>query len=462
MPYDHPSLEPVLRDTLGTIIFQDQVIEVAMAFAGFSPGEAEGLRRAMSRKRSAAAIEAYHQRFVDGAARAHGADAETAERVYSMIVGFSGFGFPKAHGAAFGLLAYQSTWLRVHYGPEFLCALLNEQPMGFYASDTLAHEAQRKGIEMVAPDVNLSGEECTVDAGGRIRLGLNYVLGARSAELAALVAAREEGGAFRSLSDLASRAGAGRAILDRLAWAGACDALAAAEAPAEPAADGSSRGITRARRTALWRLGVAAPGTAVKEGTQLALPLDLPGAPALDPLAAWDAMVADYATTGLTLGPHPVALLRPELPAGAVTTRDLETLPHDTPVTIGGLVVARQRPGTAKGIVFVLLEDEFGTINLIVPPPVYERHRLAVRSEPLLLAKGRLEKLPIAGGALNVYVRDLRPLAAPGTSGADVIPLPGSQRRGGGGGGGGSGEGALADFRGVAPAVQSFAAGRRR
>jgi len=461
VPYDHPSLEPVLRDTLGTIIFQDQVIEVAMAFAGFSPGEAEGLRRAMSRKRSAAAIEAYHQRFVDGAARTQGADAETAERVYSMIVGFSGFGFPKAHGAAFGLLAYQSTWLRVHYGPEFLCALLNEQPMGFYAPDTLAHEAQRKEIELIAPDVNLSGEECTVDADGRIRLGLNYVLGTRSAEVAALVAARESG-PFRSLSDLASRAGAGRAILDRLAWAGACDALAAADAP-----DSSSR----ARRTALWRLGVAAPGAAVKEGTQLALPLDLPGAPALDPLAAWDAMVADYATTGLTLGPHPVALLRPEFPAGAVSTRDLEELKHDTPVTIGGLVVARQRPGTAKGIVFLLLEDEFGTINLIVPPPVYERHRLAVRTEPLLLARGKLEKLPMAGGALNVYVRGLRPLAAPGTSGADVVPLPDRTApaaapevvpAAAAAGGEVPADGALAEFRGVAPAVQSFAAGRRR
>ena len=484
VPYDHPSLEPVLRDTLGTIIFQDQVIEVAMAFAGFSPGEAEGLRRAMSRKRSAAAIEAYHQRFVDGAARTHGADPETAERVYTMIVGFSGFGFPKAHGAAFGLLAYQSTWLRVHYGPEFLCALLNEQPMGFYASDTLAHEAQRKGIELVAPDVNLSEEECTIDAGGRIRLGLSQVLGARSAELQALVAAREAGGPFRSLSDLASRAGAGRAILDRLAWAGACDALAEADASAPGVAGAAAPGAglappaARTRRTALWRLGVAAPGTAVKEGTQLSLPLDLPGAPALEPMAAWDAMVADYATTGLTLGAHPVALLRPDLPAGAVSTRDLETLAHESPVTIGGLVVARQRPGTAKGIVFILLEDEFGTINLIVPPPVYERHRLAVRSEPLLLAKGRLEKLPIAGGALNVYVQAIRPLSAPGAGGGEVVALP---DRGlppavpeavpalaavavGGAPPAGEvpGDGALADFRGVAPAVQSFAAGRRR
>jgi error-prone DNA polymerase len=479
VPYDHPSLEPVLRDTLGTIIFQDQVIEVAMAFAGFSPGEAEGLRRAMSRKRSAAAIEAYHHRFVEGAARTHGADAETAERVYSMIVGFSGFGFPKAHGAAFGLLAYQSTWLRVHYGPEFLCALLNEQPMGFYAPDTLVHEAQRKGIELIAPDVNLSAEECTVDEEGRIRLGLGYVLGARSAELSALVQARESGGPFRSLADLGSRAGAGRAVLDRLAWAGACDGLAAADVSAEAAAgshaaaDGSSRGVTRARRTALWRLGVAAPGAMVKEGTQLSLPLDLPGAPALDPLAAWDAMVADYATTSLTLGPHPVALLRSEMPSRAVSTRDVETLPHETPVIIGGLVVARQRPGTAKGIVFILLEDEFGTINLIVPPPVYERHRLIVRSEPLLLAYGRLEKLPIAGGAINVYVRDLRALAAPGGAGGEVVALPDRSAPEAapvgmpalaavGAGAEVPADGALADFRGVAPAVQSFAAGRRR
>ena len=248
VPYDHPSLEPVLRDTLGTIIFQDQVIEVAMAFAGFSPGEAEGLRRAMSRKRSAAAIDAYHQRFVEGAARTHGADEATAERVYTMIVGFSGFGFPKAHGAAFGLLAYQSTWLRVHYAPEFLCALLNEQPMGFYAPDTLVHEAQRKRIELIAPDVNLSGEECAVDGEGRIRLGLGYVLGARSDELRALVAAREAGGPFRSLADLAARAGAGRAVLDRLAWAGACDSLAESDGAARTGASAPARTGASLRR----------------------------------------------------------------------------------------------------------------------------------------------------------------------------------------------------------------------
>ena len=151
IPYDHHSLEPVLRDTLGTIIFQDQVIEVSMAFSGFSPGEAEGLRRAMSRKRSAEAIEVHHRGFVEGAmAKWPDVDEALAERVWSMVVGFSGFGFPKAHGAAFGLLAYQSTWLRVHYGPEFLCSLLDEQPMGFYPPDALVHEAQRRGIEILA------------------------------------------------------------------------------------------------------------------------------------------------------------------------------------------------------------------------------------------------------------------------------------------------------------------------
>src|SRR5215217_2009110 len=434
VPYDHPSLEPVLRDTLGTIIFQDQVLEVATAFAGFSPGEAEGLRRAMSRKRSEAAIEAYHRRFVEGAARTHSVDEPTAERVYEMIMGFSGFGFPKAHGAAFGLLAYQSTWLRVHYGPEFLCALLNEQPMGFYPSDTLVHEAQRRGIPLHPADVNASAVTCTTDGEG-VRIGLGYVSGVRTDEVAALVAAREEGGPFRSLGELASRAGAGRPALAQLAWAGACDSLRATDR------------VTR--REVLWELGIAAPGEQVPEGTQLALPLDVPAAPRLRELEPWEGVIADYATTGLTLGRHPMALLRADLPAGTVSCRDLETLEHEARVRIGGLVVARQRPGTAKGIVFLLIEDEFGTVNLIVPPPVYERHRLLVRAEPLLIATGRLEKLPIAGGAINVYVSDLQPLKAPRESGGDVVSLEERARRE-------VDAAELADFRTVAPAVQSF------
>ncbi|MEA2170109.1 MAG: error-prone polymerase, partial [Solirubrobacteraceae bacterium] len=467
VPYDHPSLEPVLKDTLGTIIFQDQVLEVAMAFAGFSPGEAEGLRRAMSRKRSAAAIEGYHERFVAGAALTHGADRETAERIFTMIAGFSGFGFPKAHGAAFGLLAYQSTWLRVHYKPEFTCALLNEQPMGFYPSDTLIHECQRTGIEVLPPDVNHSDVLCRVEALGEqpiIRVGLGYLNGARADEVAAIVAERERAGPFTSLGELASRSGAGRPALSVLAWSGSCDSLLAAGA-----------GLTEhTRRQALWQLGIAAPATKSSEGAQLALPLDLPDAPELKPLAAWERMVADYATTGVTAGAHPMALVRDDLPADVVHSGDLGQLRHGVRVRIGGLVVARQRPATAGGIVFMLLEDEHGTINLVVPPVTYDRDRLVVRGEPLVFAEGRLEKHPKAAGAINIVVDSLRPLdTSRNGSAAAVIPLlattpgapdaqadaepvdpwaPAAAASGGRRG---------RDFAAVAPPVQSFGQGRR-
>jgi error-prone DNA polymerase len=465
IPYDHPSLEPVLRDTLGTIIFQDQVIEVAMAFAGFSPGEAEGLRRAMSRKRSEAAIRAYHDRFVEGAQRTHGVDAATAERVYTMIVGFSGFGFPKAHGAAFGLLAYQSTWLRVHYAPEFLAALLDEQPMGFYPPDALVHEAQRRGLTVLAPDINASAVGCTVTPGGAVRIGLGYVLGVRADEVAALVAAREAGGPFADLGDLASRAGAGRPALAQLAWSGACDTLV------EPAVAPGRR-----RRAALWGLGGAAPGMRLRStrvrggprehGTQLALGLEAPAAPELPGLSAWDGMIADYATTGVTAAAHPIGLLRGALDAqGATAAAALGKVRHGAQVRVGGLVVARQRPGTAKGIVFMLLEDEGGTVNLIVPPDVYDRDRLAVRTEPLVVAEGRLERLPAGGGQVNVLVRRVGALEAPDRPLAEIkdfSPLdlaelernvaerPAAAAAGGG------------DFRAVAPPVMSFAQGRRR
>ncbi len=489
VPYEHPSLEPVLRETLGTIIFQDQVLEVAIAFAGFSPGEAEGLRRAMSRKRSEAAIEAHHKRFVAGARQLHGVDEETAERVFSMVQGFSGFGFPKAHGAAFGLLAYQSTWLRVHFGPEFLCSLLNEQPMGFYPPDALVHEAQRRGIEVLAPDVNESGAECDMEldgvdragpgtADGRVRIGLGYVRGVRDQEVKELVAVRKAGGRFRTLSDLASRAGAGAPALELLAWSGACDSLVGAErrvgANRQPVPE--RRTQRRAgerdvgedhrseRRIALWQLGVATPGRKVPGGTQLALPLDLPGAPELAALSAWEAMLADYGTTGMTTRTHPLALLRERLPADAATSRDLETLAHGTRVRAGGMVVARQRPGTASGIVFILLEDEFGTINLIVPPPIYERHRLIVRTEPLMLVEGKLERFAAAGGTMNVLVDKVGSIAAPDRMLAEIkdFSMLDEQVRRGLAQQKAAAETEAEDFRAVAPPVMSFASGRRR
>jgi error-prone DNA polymerase len=338
-----------------------------------------------------------------------------------------------------------------------LCSLLNEQPMGFYPPDALVHESQRRGVEILPPDVNHSGAECDMDvrdpAHPRVRIGLGYVRGVREHEIRELVVTRQAGGGFRSLSDLASRAGAGAPSLELLAWSGACDSLAPA--------DGD-------RRLVLWQLGVATPGRSVPGGTQLALPLDLPAPPKLKALSKWESMLADYSSTGLTTRTHPMELLRSRLPADAVTSADLEHLPHRTRVRLGGLVVARQRPGTANGIVFILLEDEHGTINLIVPAQVYERHRLIVRTEPLMLAEGKLERFAAAGGAINVLVDRVGSIAAPDQVMAEVKDfsmLDEQVRRG-------RAEqeaaeraaeaGEAEDFRAVAPPVMSFASGRRR
>ncbi len=491
VPYPHPSLRPVLQSTLGTVIFQDQVMEVAQAFAGFSAREADGLRRAMSRKRSREALQSHRERFIAGACRHVGADLATAQRVWEMVEGFAGFGFPKAHGAAFGLLAYQSTWLRVHYGPEFLCALLNEQPMGFYAPDTLVHEAEVRGIPVLGLDVNASGVQCTVEDGG-VRLGLGYIKDVRADQIRELVAERERSGPFRDLGDLAARCGAGRPTLEQLAWSGACDGLvdesanamhraggaAMAGAPEAAAGVGDGAGADAPgadvrRRLALWQLGIAAPGHAAgEEGTQLALALGLPAAPRLRPLTRWQRLIADYATAGVTVGDHVMAALRPQLTAQMLATSpQLARLPQGSAVTVAGLVIARQRPGTAKGTMFLLFEDEWGHINLIVPRAVYERHRPLARAEPLLLARGRLERSAVERVAgieevppvVNVLVRELAPLErflAP-AAGAQapaqarihrLHPDPAEQDAAEAG----------ASLRAVAPAVQSFAAGRRR
>ncbi len=463
IPYEHPALEPVLKETLGTIIFQDQVMQVAEAFSGFTPGEAEGLRRAMSRKRSHEMIQGQREEFIDGASRHVGADRRTAERVWKMVEGFAGFGFPKSHSAAFGLLAYQSTWLRVHYGAEFLCALLNEQPMGFYAPDSLVHEAEHRSapnrIAVLGLDVNASAVQCTVEDGG-VRLGLGYVKGMVSAEAHALVGERERNGQFADLGELAGRAGVRRGTLEQLAWSGACDGLIV----------GSTQ---QDRRSALWQLGMAtsAEAVGVEEGTQLALPLELPQAPRLRRLGRWQRLIADYSTSGVTVGDHALAILRGRLTAQRLaTSAQLPHLPTGSEVSVAGLVIARQRPGTAKGTMFLLFEDEFGTVNLIVGKAVYEANRHLARAEPLLLAGGRLER---SQGVVNVIVRELAPLerfvsggieqgegraeparvhrlavgqeesSATGEEGVDAVEVGSSMRA-------------------VAPPIQSFAIGRRR
>ena len=407
-PVDHPLLEEALRETLGVIVFQDQVLEVATALAGFSIGEAEGLRRAMSRKRSLEAIEAFRGRFIEGSV-GRGVREDVANAVFDKLVGFSGFGFPKSHAAAFGLLAYQSAWLRHHYPREFLCALMNAQPMGFYPPSSLVRDAQRRGVEVRPPDVNRSAAKCALE-GSAVRVGLEYVRSLGEDEAEAVVAARDRRGPFAGVRELAQRTGLDTARLETLVASGTCDSF------------GGSR------RTLLWELGLvprtqSVPGSGGEE-RQLALPLDptVP-APRLREQTAWERMLADYRLTSLSVGVHPLSLLRPHLPEGTLSSRELATKPSGGSVVVAGMTVARQRPATANGVVFMLLEDEFGQVNLIVPPTVYERFRPLVRAEPLLLARGKFERL---GRNRNVVVRDLESLNALARRCADDADVFGS------------------------------------
>ena len=391
-PVDHPLLEEPLRETLGVVVFQDQVLAVAMAVAGFTVGEAEGLRRAMSRKRSHDALEAYRGRFVEGAV-AKGLEPELGNAIFDKLVGFSGFGFPKSHAAAFGLLAYQSTWLRHYHPAEFLAALLNAQPMGFYPPATLVRDAQRRGVEVHPPDINLSGARCSVEEEG-VRVGLMLISSISEEDAMSFVAERERGGPFGGVRELVQRASLSQAALEALVASGACDSFG------EP------------RRELRWQLGLvprsqSVPGSGGEE-RQLALPLDpTVETPSLPEQTEWERMLADYRLTSLSVGTHPLALLRPHLPPDLLTSRDVAALDRNRSAAVAGMVVARQRPATANGVVFMLLEDEWGQMNLIVPPAVYERFRPIVRSEKLLVARGRFE---LAERNRNVIVQELESL----------------------------------------------------
>jgi error-prone DNA polymerase len=404
-PVDHPLLAEPLRDTLGVVVFQDQVLEVAMALAGFSVGEAEGLRRAMSRKRSEAALEAYRKRFVEGAL-ANGVAEKLANEIYDKLVGFSGFGFPKSHAAAFGLLAYQSQWLRCHYPAEFLAALLNAQPMGFYPPATLVRDAQRRGVEVLPPDVNLSEAKCVVED-GFVRMGIEYVTSVGEEDAKALVEERNRGGPFVSVRDLAQRSPLRREALQALIESGACACFG------------------EGARPLIWEAGLAPRSSSVPgsggEARQLALPLDpTVETPELPEPTDWERMLSDYRTTSVSVGVHPMELLRPELPETVLSSHDLSLTPDRAQVAVAGMVVARQRPSTANGVVFMLLEDELGQMNLIVPPQVYERFRPVVRAEKLVLARGRFER---QGRNQNVLVREVETLAPLARRLADIDQL---------------------------------------
>ncbi|MEJ2236751.1 MAG: DNA polymerase III subunit alpha [Gemmatimonadales bacterium] len=394
-PVDHPLLREALAETLGVIIYQDQVLQVCQALAGFSAGQAEALRRAMSRRRSRELMQGFWEQFRNGAARL-GVRETIAQRVFDQVVAFSEFGFPKSHAAAFGLLAYQSAWLRHYYPIEYYTALFNNQPMGFYSLDTLGRDAARHNVEVKLPDVNRSDVDCSVEEDA-VRVGLGFLRewGLDVAE--AVVAERERNGPYVSLADIVRRAPPrlSRDAIENLVWVGGCDSF----------------GLTR--RELLWQVGLWLPPKTDRTSRnrarrQLELPLNHPYEDRrFADVPAEQRLVAEYQVLGFAPGAHPFTLLADSLPPGIERSDQLDRLEHDTEIQVAGLVVARQRPGTAKGFTFILLEDQAGMINAIVRPDVYDRDRIVIRREPFLWIAGRIAK---DDGTINVIAQEVRPL----------------------------------------------------
>jgi error-prone DNA polymerase len=415
-PVDYPSesVKAVLQRTLGVPIFQEQVMQVAIVAAGFTPGEADQLRRAMAAWKRHGGLGHFEQRLREGM-RTRGYDDAFAARIFGQIQGFGEYGFPESHAASFALLVYVSAWLKCHEPAAFTAALLDSQPMGFYAPAQLVRDAREHGVEVRAVDVCVSGVDCSLEPSGiegrpALRLGLRLVRGLSRTAAARLVATRQarledharqaRGAPFDDLQDLAESATLDRGDLEALAAAGACASLAGN------------------RHHAFWQVaGAEAALPLAPSASEVALPL-LP-----TPTEGED-LVADYRSLGLTLGRHPLALLRPRWPGsrqqGArrgetraatpqygpplLTARELLTAEDGCRVRVAGLVLTRQRPGTASGVTFVTLEDETGTVNLIVWKRVGEAQRQPLLRARLLEAQGRLQR---QGEVLHVIAERL-------------------------------------------------------
>jgi error-prone DNA polymerase len=362
--YPHPSLEPILRRTLGVPLFQEQLLKMAMVTAGFTATEAEELRRAFGFKRSERLMAEVETKLRAGMA-CQGIHGAAAEEIVHAITAFALYGFPESHASSFALLAYASAYLRVHHPAAFYAALLNNQPMGFYHPATIVKDAQRHGLRILPIDVTRSEWLCTIEPAATslaMRMGLRYVKGMRERAARAIVEAREAR-ALGSIHDLARRAQLDRDELETLAAIGALASLGAT------------------RRTNLWAAAVPHPGPLFADPPREASPLD--------EMTDVERIAADYAGTSVTLGRHPMSLRRAALRArGVLSARDLSGVEDGARVQVAGSVIVRQRPGTAKGFVFLSLEDETGIANVIVTPLIFARHRLALVSEPYLLVDG--------------------------------------------------------------------------
>jgi error-prone DNA polymerase len=438
--YPHPSLEPILKRTLGVPLFQEQLLRMAMTAAGFTGGQAEELRRAMGFKRSEKRMRAIEGQLRDGMAR-NGITGEAADLVVRSITSFALYGFPESHSASFALIVYASAYLKAHYPAAFYAALLNNQPMGFYHPATLVKDAQRHGVRFSPVDVQRSNWACEIEEDGSVRLGLRFVNGlrrqvgeaietvagsqysvaSRSAEARLAPSAQplapslQPRGRFSSIEDFIARTGVNREELATLAEIGALNAFG------------------HHRREALWQIerAVRPAGELFEEGARdLALgasqpagsqlggqsgvnsvdslapspqslapdvltPSAQPLAPSpcpLPPMSLTERLVADYEGTNLTIGPHPMALRRRELSLrGVLRAADLPRERQGRRIRVAGTVITRQRPGTAKGFVFLTLEDETGISNIIVRPDVFARERITILEEPFLLVEGVLQ-----------------------------------------------------------------------
>ncbi|MEX2256920.1 MAG: error-prone DNA polymerase, partial [Acidimicrobiia bacterium] len=416
--YPHPILEQCLEKTLGVPLFQEQLMQIAIDAAGFTPGDADRLRQAMGSKRSKARMAEMRVRLIDGMAK-NGITGDTADEIATKLEAFAHFGFPESHSVSFAYLVYSSSWVKYHHPAEFACALLNAQPMGFYSPNTIVRDAIRHGVEVLGPCVNASRRDCTLEprteASGpvgapqpgwhadvsthAVRTGLRYVRGLSGALLDRIDESLADMGAFRDLEDFTRRTSAPVDALESLATAGAFACL----------------GVDR--REALWAAGAlrdARPRLHGERGPGAVEEMTLPGlvtgveAPALPGMDPVEETAADLWATGMSAGHHPTEFVREQLAArGAVTAAELRDLPHHTIVEVGGVVTHRQRPETASGVTFVNLEDETGLVNVICMPDVWKRYRKAARMAPALVVRGLLERHQ---GVINLLARRIEPL----------------------------------------------------
>ena len=390
--YPHPSLEPILRRTLGVPLFQEQLLRIAMTVAGFSGGEAEELRRAMGFKRSAERMEKIEARLRAGMLRndIHG---DTADDIVRSITSFALYGFPESHAASFALIAYASAYLKYHHPAAFFAAMLNCYPLGFYHPSTLVKDAERHGAIALPVDVTRSDWKCTLETAQdrlAMRMGLRYVTGLRE-EIGLRIETERARRRFDSIADLTARVGPNRREIDALAYAGAF----------------ANFGLTR--RDAMWN----AAAVERDPNSLLAGVKPRPGAAPLATMSRMDETLADYVATGLTAGPHLMTYLREKLRAQRVLSADeLTRAKHESWVKTAGVVIVRQRPGTAKGFLFLTLEDETGIANLIVTPDLFQKNRLLLRSAGILLAEGVLQQVD---GVTAIRARRFAEITIPGT-----------------------------------------------